>query len=131
MKKRVLIGMSGGIDSTVAAILLLEQGYELVGATFRTFDPNCDSCHAEEKACCSDDSIREAQQMAATLGFEHHILDFRDTFRKHVIANFVSEYAPENARGQYMAARFPESKIRPKSTGNGASSVIHTSNGAS
>lgn len=93
MKKRVLIGMSGGIDSTVAAILLLEQGYELVGATFRTFDPNCDSCHADEKTCCSDDSIREAQQMAATLGFEHHILDFRDTFRKHVIANFVSEYA--------------------------------------
>lgn len=90
-KKRVLIGMSGGIDSTVAAILLLEQGYELVGATFRTFDVN--TCQNKEKGCCSEDSITEAQKMAARLGFEHHILDFRNTFRKHVIDNFVQEYA--------------------------------------
>ena len=90
-KKRVLIGMSGGIDSTVAAILLQEQGYELVGATFRTFDSS--HCHAQEKGCCSEDSIVEAQRMAATLGFEHHILDFRDTFRKYVVANFIEEYA--------------------------------------
>lgn len=93
MSKRVLIGMSGGIDSTVAAILLLEQGYELVGATFRTFDSIKESCLAKEKGCCSVESIMEAQRMAATLGFEHHILDFRDTFREHVIDNFVHEYA--------------------------------------
>lgn len=93
MSKRVLIGMSGGIDSTVAAILLLEQGYELVGATFRTFDTIKDSCLSKEKGCCSVESILEAKHMASTLGFEHHILDFRDTFREHVIANFVSEYA--------------------------------------
>lgn len=95
MSKRVLIGMSGGIDSTVAAILLLEQGYELVGATFRTFDPtpiaNTQSPISNNHA--SEQSIMEAQRMAATLGFEHHILDFRDTFREHVIGNFVSEYA--------------------------------------
>lgn len=99
MSKRVLIGMSGGIDSTVAAILLLEQGYELVGATFRTFDPspiaNSQSPIANSPSpnCASEQSILDAQHMAATLGFEHHILDFRDTFREHVIANFVSEYA--------------------------------------
>ena len=92
-KKRVLIGMSGGIDSTVAAILLMEQGYELVGATFRTFDTIKDSCLSKEKGCCSVESILEAKHMATTLGFEHHILDFRETFREHVIANFVSEYA--------------------------------------
>ena len=92
-KKRVLIGMSGGIDSTVAAILLQEQGYELVGATFRTFDSIKESCLAKEKGCCSIESIIEAQRMAAILGFEHHILDFRDTFREHVIANFLDEYA--------------------------------------
>ena len=95
MSKRVLIGMSGGIDSTVAAILLLEQGYELVGATFRTFDPtpiaNTQSPISNNHA--SEQSILDAQRMAATLGFEHHILDFRDTFREHVIGNFVSEYA--------------------------------------
>ena len=93
-KKRVLIGMSGGIDSTVAAILLLEQGYELVGATFRTFDPPIrNNCPNNDKGCCSEDSITDAQRMAATLGIEHHILDFRETFRQHVIDNFVSEYA--------------------------------------
>ena len=93
MSKRVLIGMSGGIDSTVSAILLQEQGYELVGATFRTFDTIQDSCLNLEKGCCSLESIAEAQRMAATLGFEHHILDFRDTFRQYVIQNFVDEYA--------------------------------------
>ena len=86
--------MSGGIDSTVAAILLLEQGYELVGATFRTFDPpQKNNCLNNEKGCCSEDSIIEAQQMATALGIEHHILDFRETFRQHVIDNFVHEYA--------------------------------------
>lgn len=91
MSKRVLIGMSGGIDSTVAAILLQEQGYELVGATFRTFDVH--NANANDKSCCSEDSITEAQYMAQLLGVEHHILDFRDTFRQYVIGNFVSEYA--------------------------------------
>lgn len=93
MSKRVLIGMSGGIDSTVAAILLQEQGYELVGATFRTFDLVEDSELANTKGCCSEDSILEAQRLAHVLGIEHHILDFRETFYQHVISNFVSEYA--------------------------------------
>ena len=94
MSKRVLIGMSGGIDSTVAAILLLEQGYELVGATFRTFDPpTTPSDGLSPKSCASEQSIIDAQHMAAILGFEHHVLDFRESFRKHVIGNFVSEYA--------------------------------------
>lgn len=92
MAKRILMAMSGGIDSTVAAMLLLEQGYELVGVTFRTFDSIKESCLAKEKGCCSIDSLVEAKHMADRLGFEHHILDFRDTFREHVIANFISEY---------------------------------------
>ena len=92
MSKRVLMAMSGGIDSSVSALLLLEQGYELVGATFRTFDYIKESCLAKEKGCCSVESIMEAKHFAESLGVEHHILDFRQLFRDHVIANFVQEY---------------------------------------
>lgn len=92
MSKRVLMAMSGGIDSSVSALLLLEQGYELVGVTFRTFDYIQESCIAREKGCCSVESIMEAKHFAESLGMEHHILDFRQTFREHVIANFVDEY---------------------------------------
>ncbi|MCI5680585.1 MAG: tRNA 2-thiouridine(34) synthase MnmA [Bacteroidales bacterium] len=92
MAKRVLMAMSGGIDSTVSAMLLLERGYELVGVTFRTFDSIKESCLVREKGCCSVESIMEAKHTAQTLGFEHHILDFRETFKEHVIRNFVDEY---------------------------------------
>ena len=91
-KKRVLLGMSGGIDSTVSAMLLLEQGYEVVGVTFRTFDSMKESCMAKEKGCCTIDSIMEAKRNAERMGFEHHIVDFRDTFRRCVIQNFIDEY---------------------------------------
>ena len=70
--------MSGGIDSTVAAMLLLEQGYELVGVTYRTFDNISRGCMEKEKGCCSVDSLFEAKRMAEQLGFEHHILDIRN-----------------------------------------------------
>lgn len=85
------MAMSGGIDSTMAAILLLEQGYELVGATFRTFDPPAGE-QGSERSCCSADAVSEAKQMADKLGIEHHELDFREVFRKHVVCNFIDEY---------------------------------------
>ena len=84
--------MSGGIDSTVSAMLLLEQGYELVGVTFRTYDSIRESCLAREKGCCSVESIMEAKHNAEKMGFEHHIVDFRETFRQCVIGNFIDEY---------------------------------------
>ena len=91
-KPRVLLGMSGGIDSTVSAMLLMEQGYEVVGVTFRTYDSIKESCLAREKGCCSIESIMEAKHNAEQMGFEHYIVDFRDTFRQCVIQNFIDEY---------------------------------------
>ena len=84
--------MSGGIDSTVSAMLLLEQGYEVVGVTFRTYDSMKESCIAKEKGCCTIESIMEAKHNAEKMGFEHHIVDFRDTFKRCVIQNFIDEY---------------------------------------
>ena len=89
---KILMAMSGGIDSAVSAMLLREQGHELVGVTFRTFDSIKESCIAREKGCCSVESIMEARNLAHKLGFEHHIIDFREPFKKYVIDNFVDEY---------------------------------------
>jgi tRNA-specific 2-thiouridylase len=84
--------MSGGIDSTVSAMLLLEQGYEVIGVTFRTYDSIKESCLAKEKGCCTIDSIMEAKYNAERMGFAHHIVDFREPFRRCVIQNFIDEY---------------------------------------
>ena len=84
--------MSGGIDSTVSAMLLMEQGYEVVGVTYRVYDSIKESCLLREKGCCSVESIMEAKDNARKLGFEHHIVDFRDTFRREIIQNFCDEY---------------------------------------
>ena len=89
---RVLMTMSGGIDSTVAAIILQEQGYEVVGLTYRTYDSISTACWEKQRGCCSIDSIFEAKKMAEKLGFEHHVLDIREDFKQSVITNFVDEY---------------------------------------
>lgn len=91
-KGKVLMAMSGGIDSTMSAILLQEQGYDLVGVTYRTWDSMKESCIAKEKGCCTIDAIMEAKRMAEKLGFEHHIVDLRENFRESVIQNFIDEY---------------------------------------
>ncbi len=91
-KGKVLMAMSGGIDSTMSAVLLQEQGYELVGVTYRTWDSMKESCIAKEKGCCTIDAIMEAKRMAQSLGFEHHIIDFRENFRESVIQDFIDQY---------------------------------------
>ena len=84
--------MSGGIDSTVAAMLLLKKGYEIIGITYRTYDSVSKGCMEKEKGCCTVDSIFEAKRMAKQLGFEHHIIDLRQDFKEGVISNFIQEY---------------------------------------
>ncbi len=85
--------MSGGLDSSIAALLLQEQGYEVVGATFRTWDSISESCTSKNTGCCSLEAIIEAQTFAEQHGIEHYIFDFRQDFKDIVIADFVNEYS--------------------------------------
>jgi len=91
-KPKVLLSMSGGIDSTVAAILLLKQDYDVIGVTYRTWDSVSEGCFEREKGCCTVNAIMEAKNMARTLGFPHYFLDLRQSFKDSVIRNFVDEY---------------------------------------
>src|SRR5882672_8305948 len=91
-KGKVLVAMSGGIDSTVTAVMLHEQGYEVVGITMKTWDYATLGGSKKETGCCSLDSINDARQVAVDLGFSHFIIDIREEFGDFVIDNFVNEY---------------------------------------
>jgi tRNA-uridine 2-sulfurtransferase len=89
-RPRVLVAMSGGVDSSVAAALLVAQGYDVVGATMKLF---CYGDEVPDRPCCSLDSIDDARRVCASLGVPHYVLDMATRFGRDVIEDFVSEYA--------------------------------------
>lgn len=89
-KGRVLVAMSGGVDSSVAAALLVEEGYEVIGATLKLF---CYGDDVPDRPCCSLDSITDAKLVAHKLDIPHYVLNLEDRFGRDVIADFVREYA--------------------------------------
>src|ERR1043166_5880846 len=89
---RILVAMSGGLDSTVTAVMLREQGYEVIGVTMKTWDYQNSGGSKKETGCCSLDSINDARAIAVKHGIHHMILDIRDEFGNFVIDNFIEEY---------------------------------------
>ncbi len=92
MKKRVMLGMSGGVDSSVAALLLLKAGYDVTGVTMR-LRPDEYMQQSAAGGCCSLDDIDDARRVAYKLGIDHLVLNFQDTFEKDVIDYFARQYA--------------------------------------
>ena len=88
MAKRVLVGMSGGIDSSAVCMMLLDRGYEVIGATMRVHDLPSQFLDGNQEP----NHVLEARALATKLGIEHHTVDLRDEFKDNVIANFVDEY---------------------------------------
>ena len=82
--------MSGGVDSAVAAALLVEAGYDVVGITMKMYAP---TKPAHAKSCCGADDFDDARRSAHTLGIPHYVLDFEETFRRNVIERFAGDYA--------------------------------------
>jgi tRNA-specific 2-thiouridylase len=91
-KGKILVAMSGGIDSSIAALMLHEEGYEVIGITMKTWDYESSGSNKKETGCCSLDSINDARLLAVNAGFPHYILDIRSEFGNHIIDNFVDEY---------------------------------------
>ena len=85
--KKALIGMSGGVDSSVAAYLMLQQGYDCTGVTMRLYDNP-----TEESTCCSLDDVEDARAVATRLGIRHYTFNFKDDFDRQVVQKFVSSY---------------------------------------
>jgi tRNA-specific 2-thiouridylase len=88
-KTRVVVAMSGGVDSAVAAGLLVERGFDVIGVTMKMYSATR-APHA--KSCCGADDFDDARRTAAALGIPHYVLDFEETFRRSVVDRFAQEY---------------------------------------
>lgn len=91
--KKVMVGMSGGVDSSVAALLLRDSGYDVTGATLKLFsDEDIVEAEKEGKTCCALSDVEDARSVAYRLGFEHFVFNFKDNFREHVMKQFADSY---------------------------------------
>ncbi|PYG87455.1 tRNA (5-methylaminomethyl-2-thiouridylate)-methyltransferase [Ruminiclostridium sufflavum DSM 19573] len=90
--KKVMLGMSGGVDSSVAAAILLQQGYEVIGVTLQIWQDMNEEMQKSEGGCCSLSAVDDARRVANRLGIPYYVLNFKDIFNKTVIEYFKEEY---------------------------------------
>jgi tRNA-specific 2-thiouridylase len=89
---RIVVAMSGGVDSSVAAALLAEQGHDVVGVSMQLYDASGEGGRASFGTCCTIDDLHDARRVAAAINIPHYILDFERQFGEQVVSNFVREY---------------------------------------
>ena len=88
--ERAVVAMSGGVDSSVAAALMVKAGYDVVGVTMKLYDDK--KKLSNSKTCCTGADIKDAQKVAKSLGIKHYVLDYQENFRKYVINDFIRSY---------------------------------------
>ena len=91
-KKRVVVGMSGGVDSSVAAWLLKEQGYDVIGVTMQIWQDEEEKLQEENGGCCGLTAVDDARRVAASLDIPYYVMNFKREFKENVIDYFVDEY---------------------------------------
>lgn len=92
MGEKVVVGMSGGVDSSVAAYLLKQQGYDVMGVTMQIWQDESTSCQAEKGGCCGLSAVDDARRVAEELEIPYYVMNFKKEFNEHVIQYFIDEY---------------------------------------
>lgn len=92
VKKKVVVGMSGGVDSSVAAWLLKEQGYDVIGITMQIWQDEEEAVQEENGGCCGLSAVEDARKVAAALCIPHYVMNFKKEFKEHVMDYFIAEY---------------------------------------